>query len=99
MLKSDRSMCDMHAADWKMSSIYPLPSHPPKNLPELLVRQLSNLNALYIYMTVKLYNFKTKKANPRDLSILEYEDFVECFEGPSVRGFNGHPGSCDALKQ
>ena len=52
-------------------------------------------------MTVKLYiyNFKTKKANPRDLSILEYEDFVECFEGPSVRGFNGHPGSCDALKQ
>ena len=79
----------------------PSPPTPPKNLPELLVRQLSNLNALYIYMTVKLYiyNFKTKKANPRDLSILEYEDFVECFEGPSVRGFNGHPGSCDALKQ
>ena len=79
----------------------PPPPHPPKNLPELLVRQLSNLNALYIYMTVKLYisNFKTKKANPRDLSILEFEDFVKCFEGPSVRGFNGHPGSCDALKQ
>ena len=81
------------------------PTPPQKNLPDLLVRQLSNLNALYIYMTVKLYiyiyiyNFKTKKANPRDLSILEYEDFVECFEGPSVRGFNGHPGSCDALKQ
>ena len=98
MLKADRSMCDMHAADWKMSSIYPLPN-PQKYLPELLIRQLSNLNALYIYMTVKLYNFKTKRANPRDWSILEYEGFVECFEGPSVRGFNGHPGSCDALKQ
>ena len=83
----------------------PSPPTPQKNLHELLVRQLSNLNALYIYMTVKLYiyiyiyNFKTKKANPRDLSILEYEDFVEFFEGPSVRGFNGHPGSYDALKQ